>query len=146
MNLINTDAFVGKVEKDLGDLGEAKLYVEEDAKPVVLPARKIPIAIQGQVKQELDKLVERGILVPVKEPTEWVNQMAVVRKSSGCLRICLDTPTSKQSAEMSSGTDLPHLMMSCQISTRQSCSPKWMSKKRSGMCDKIKSRASSQRR
>ncbi|XP_052253072.1 uncharacterized protein K02A2.6-like [Dreissena polymorpha] len=83
-------AFVGEVEKDLGDLCEAKLYVEEDAKPVVLPARKIPIAIQGQVKQELDKLVERGILVPVKEPTEWVNQMAVVRKSSGCLRICLD--------------------------------------------------------
>ena len=92
MNLINinTDAFVGKVKKDLGDLGEAKLYVEEDAKPVVLPARKIPIAIQGQVKQELDKLVERGILVPVEEPTEWVNQMAVVRKSSGSLRICLD--------------------------------------------------------
>ena len=53
MNLINinTDAFVGKVEKDLGDLGEAKLNVEEDAKPVVLPARMILIAIQGQVKQ-----------------------------------------------------------------------------------------------
>ena len=81
---------MGEVEKDLSDLGEAKLYVEEDTKPVVLPARKIPIAIQGQVKQELDKLVERGILVPVEEPTEWVNQMAVVRKSSGSLRICLD--------------------------------------------------------
>ena len=92
MNLINinTDAFVGKVEKDLGDLVEAKLYVEEDAKPAVLLSRKIPIAIQDQVKTELDKLVERGILVPVEEPTEWVNQMAVVRKSTGSLRICLD--------------------------------------------------------
>ncbi|KAH3857155.1 hypothetical protein DPMN_099755 [Dreissena polymorpha] len=42
MNLINinTDAFVLKVEKDLGDLIEAKLYVEEVSQPVGLPAQK----------------------------------------------------------------------------------------------------------
>ena len=50
----------------------------------------ILIAIKSQVKAEIEHLTIRGILIPVSEPTEWVNQMAVVRKSNGQLRICLD--------------------------------------------------------
>ena len=42
------------------------------------------------MKDEIDSLVERGILLPVSEPKEWVNQMAVVQKSNGKLRICID--------------------------------------------------------
>jgi len=92
MNLvtINSEKFIGKVEKDLGDLGEVKLKVDSNATPKALPARNIPIAIKEQVKTEIDTLVERGILEPVSEPTEWVNQMAVVRKSNGKIRICID--------------------------------------------------------
>ena len=92
LNLIDirTDMFIGKVEKDLGDLGEVKLHIDDNAKPTVLPSRKIPLAIKEQVKFEIDTLVQRGILVPENEPTEWVNQMAIVRKSNGKLRICLD--------------------------------------------------------
>ena len=42
------------------------------------------------MKEELDRLVEKGVLVPVTEPTVWVSQMAVVHKPSGKLRICID--------------------------------------------------------
>jgi len=42
------------------------------------------------VKENIDRLVQRVILVPVDQPTSWVNQMAVVEKSSGKLRIYLD--------------------------------------------------------
>jgi hypothetical protein len=42
------------------------------------------------VKREIDKPLERNVLVSVTEPTEWVSQMAVVRKSNGKLRICID--------------------------------------------------------
>lgn len=87
---INSENFIGKVEKDLGDLGEVKLKVEDDATPKALPARNIPLAIKSKVKSEIDSLVERSILIPVTEPTEWVNQMAVVKKSNGQLRICID--------------------------------------------------------
>ena len=49
----------------------------EGVPPKVLPFRKVPIAIQDAVKEELDRLVNKGVLVPVTEPTKWVSQMAV---------------------------------------------------------------------
>ena len=33
--------------------------------------------------------MEIGVLVPVEGPTEWVSQMAVVKKPDGSLRICI---------------------------------------------------------
>jgi len=35
-------------------------------------------------------MVQRGILKPVTEPTEWVNQMAIAQKADGNIRICID--------------------------------------------------------
>lgn len=88
---IHEDRFVSKVETTtLGDLGEATLHVDETVPPKVLPCRKIPIALQDKVKQELDSLVDRGVLIPVSEPTKWVSQMAIVHKVKGKLRICID--------------------------------------------------------
>ena len=56
----------------------------------VLPCRKIPRTIEQSVKEELDRLAKKGLLVLVTEPTVWVSQMAVVHKPSGKLRICID--------------------------------------------------------
>ena len=42
------------------------------------------------MKEELNRLVEKGVLVSVTEPTEWVSQMAIVHKPNGKLRICID--------------------------------------------------------
>ena len=42
------------------------------------------------MKEELDRLVEKRLLVPVTEPTMWVSQMAVVHKPGGKLRRCID--------------------------------------------------------
>ena len=41
------------------------------------------------MNEELDRVVEKGVLVPVTEPTMWVSQMTVVHKPSGKLRICI---------------------------------------------------------
>ena len=89
---INKHAFIASVTKEsLGDLGEAKLRINPDARPRVLSCRRIPIALQEEVRQHVDELVERGVLVRVEEPTAWVTQMAVTRKESdGSLRICID--------------------------------------------------------
>ena len=48
------------------------------------------LAIEESVKEELDRLVGKGVLVPVTEPTVWDSQIAVVHKPSGKLRICID--------------------------------------------------------
>ena len=72
---IHSENLIHLVAKDLGDLGEVKLKIDKNATPKVLPARNIPIAIKEQVKAELDILEERGIIVPVSDPNEWVNQI-----------------------------------------------------------------------
>ena len=45
-----------------GELGAARLYTSQNAKPKVLPCRKIPFALTQRVKDELETLVKRGIL------------------------------------------------------------------------------------
>ena len=88
----NEENYIGKVEAstDLGDLGEVTLKLDNSSKPRQLPCRKIPFALQDSCKKELNTLVERGILAPVTEPTEWVSQMALAEKQNGKLRICID--------------------------------------------------------
>ena len=59
-------------------------------RPKILPWRKISLALQSKVKQELDNLVKRSVISTVNELTEWVSQTAVVKKSNGDLRISID--------------------------------------------------------
>ena len=90
---INKEKFIGEIKPEidpLGDLGEAELQVDAEVKPRTLPCRRVPFSLKTQVKEELDRLVDRGVLVPISEPTEWVSQMAIVQKSNGKLRICID--------------------------------------------------------
>ena len=78
---INEECFISQIKApQLGDLGEAILRIDNNAKPKVLPCREIPFAIEGSLNEELDRLVEKGVIVPVTESTMWVSQMAVVRK------------------------------------------------------------------
>lgn len=114
MNLItvNGEKFISKLnttsKSELGDLGEATLVIDSQIQPKTLPCRKLPLAIKDRVKAELDSLVDRGILIPVTTPTKWVNQMAVVHKANGKLRICLD-PQALNSALLREHYKLPVL-------------------------------------
>jgi hypothetical protein len=70
---VNNDRFIANVVvQEIGDLGVAILQVNDEVKPKTLPSRKLPLSLQDDVKREIDKLVERNVLVPVTEPTEWV--------------------------------------------------------------------------
>ena len=90
MITINSETFIGKIDRELGDIGHVKLKVDSSGTPKALPARNIPLAIRDQVQIELEHLSERNFLIPVTEPTEWVNQMVVVRKPNFKLRIYLN--------------------------------------------------------
>ena len=88
---IHEECFISHIKAaQLGDLGEATLGIDENAEQKVLPCRKIPLSIEDAGKEELDRLVEKDVLAPVAEPTEWVSQMAVVHTPSGKLRKCID--------------------------------------------------------
>ena len=93
MKLLHVDrnAFMANVSStELGDLGVTHLTVDEAVTPKALPSRTIPLALQADVKEELDRLVSIGVLEPVTEPTPWCSQMAVVKKPSGKIRVCID--------------------------------------------------------
>ena len=72
--------------------GEYHITVDPAVPPVVHvhPPRRVPEALRKPLKKELDSLVEQGILAKVTEPTDWVNSLVCVAKSTGTLWLCLD--------------------------------------------------------
>ena len=67
------------------------LHVDQNVKPVQMPVGKPPIALNEKCKMELERLVQRGIIAAVSEPTEWILSTVVVLKPNGKLRgVCLD--------------------------------------------------------
>ena len=86
-----SDDFADVFEKDIGTLqGEVHMQTDESVIPTVMPTRRIPIAVRPKLQEELNRLVKLGVIAPVEKPTPWVNQIVVVQKNSGELRICLD--------------------------------------------------------
>ena len=70
--------------------GELTLYLRDDIRPVVQPPRKIPHAMMGKLKMELERMESLGVIYPIQEPTDWVSSLVVQTKDNGKLRICLD--------------------------------------------------------
>lgn len=77
--------------KGLGCLKtRVNIKLREGCTPVGEPCRKIPFALHGKVKGELERMEQMGVITKVSEPTEWESSMVVVNKPNGKLRICLD--------------------------------------------------------
>ena len=65
----------GKVQEDYGDVFDAKqpgkllgnqhLTVDPSIKPVVMPSRRVPVAIRAKLGKELNRLVSLGVITPV---------------------------------------------------------------------------------
>ncbi|XP_053379955.1 uncharacterized protein LOC123555933 [Mercenaria mercenaria] len=90
---VNLKSYSGHTMKPIG-IGclpkKHHVEIEKDAKPVVNPPRNVPVKLRSRVKDELDRMLEEGIIVKENEPTDWVNNMVTVVKPNGSLRICLD--------------------------------------------------------
>ena len=70
--------------------GTDHIVTSADAQPVVHPPRRIPISLQGELYNEILRMIKLNIIVPVPEPMEWVNSIVAVEKPDGSLRSCLD--------------------------------------------------------
>lgn len=46
--------------------------------------------MKAEVKEQIDQLTKRSILIPVTEQTGCVSQMAITKTSNGSWRICLN--------------------------------------------------------
>ena len=80
------DVFTG-----IGCLDE-ECHIETDPSvtPIIHPPRRVPYALRDSLKSELDSLVDKGIIRPVTQPTDWVNSYVCVTKRDGRIRLCID--------------------------------------------------------
>ena len=77
--------------KGLGRMeGKLHLEVDDSVSPVVMPPRRVPVALKGKFKEELDRLIDVGVLTEVEGPTKWVSSAVVTAKSNGKVRVCID--------------------------------------------------------
>ena len=70
--------------------GEAKLLLKEDAVPCKDRPRKHPIHLKPKIKEVLDDMENQGVIRKVKGHADWHNNLVVVIKKDGSLRLCLD--------------------------------------------------------
>ena len=57
-------------------------------RPVRLAPYRIPQALQGQVRQELDEMLAHGIIE--RSTSDWASPLVIVRKKDSTLRLCVD--------------------------------------------------------
>ena len=59
-----------------------KFHLKPEHKPARHAPRKVPIYLEKSFKQEINSLVELGILEEVTEHTDWVNSYVIVEKDA----------------------------------------------------------------
>ncbi|XP_058827881.1 uncharacterized protein K02A2.6-like [Topomyia yanbarensis] len=82
----NSDVFEG-----LGKLpGTCTIVLKDNVVPSLHYKKRIPMSLHERLKTEPGTMEAQGIISPVDYPTDWVNNMQIVEKPNGTLRICLD--------------------------------------------------------
>lgn len=71
--------------------GSFKIQLIKDAKPVLHYKKRIPSSLTDKLKAELDTMLQDDIISRVDYPTDWVNNLQIIEKPNGKLRICLDS-------------------------------------------------------
>jgi hypothetical protein len=66
-----------------------KRKLKPDARPIKKKPYRLNLKYKEKVKQELDKMLEAGVIFPVEE-SEWISPMVIQPKKLGEIRICLD--------------------------------------------------------
>ena len=71
--------------------GEYHIKLMEGAQPYsVTTPRRIPLPLMPKVKEELKRLQNLGVIMPVDDPTDWCAPVVVIPKSNGQVRLCVD--------------------------------------------------------
>ncbi|XP_045537055.1 uncharacterized protein K02A2.6-like [Papilio machaon] len=66
-----------------------KLYLKDNSKPIFFKARPIAFALRDKVTEEIDRLVDLGVLKPI-DHSDYASPIVPVLKRNGSVRICAD--------------------------------------------------------
>lgn len=84
-----------------------KVQVNNTVQPVRQKLRRLPLSIREEVSEELNRLLQAGIIERV-DASEWVSPLVVARKRSGGIRLCVDLREPNKSVIMDC-YPLPHM-------------------------------------
>ena len=90
--VLSADQLVKKFHRVFSDgvgklPGEYHMTLDETAKPVQHPPRRVPVAIREHPRETLEDLERQEIVARVTTLTSWISSMVVVPKPNGPLRI-----------------------------------------------------------
>lgn len=68
----------------------AQIPIDKQAKPVALPLRKTPIALEEPIKEKIDDLLAKGIIEKSTKFSAWQSPLVFSTKPDGSVRICVD--------------------------------------------------------
>ena len=66
-----------------------KIELDPEVTPVIDAPCRVPIELQDQLKAQLEEIEQKGIIVKVSRPTDWINSLVVQEKENGELQGCL---------------------------------------------------------
>ncbi len=74
---------------DMGRTGLVKHTIDTgDQRPIWLPPRRLPITKQEIEKEEVQKMLGRGVIEPCQ--SSWASTVVLVTKKDGTTRFCVD--------------------------------------------------------
>jgi hypothetical protein len=65
------------------------IYIKEECRPIFQPQRRMNPNLKEIVKEELQKLLNAGLIYPISD-SEWVSPLVIVPKKNGKWRVCVD--------------------------------------------------------
>lgn len=94
IKLNDTEKFVQEniyVFEGLGKIpGECRILLKENSVPNLKYKKRIPDSLHGKLKEQLELMEAENVIAKVDYPTEWVNNLQIVEKPNGSIRLCLD--------------------------------------------------------
>lgn len=70
--------------------GECSIMLKENSVPQLKYRKRIPDSLHDKLREQLRAMEKDGIVSSVNYPTDWVNNLQIVEKPNGDIRLCLD--------------------------------------------------------
>lgn len=69
---------------------QLKIQVDNEVQPIAQAARRFPIAMEADVENAIQELLQKNIIERAEGPLTWVSPLVPIRKADGRIRLCVD--------------------------------------------------------
>ena len=73
----------------VGELGEIKNTLKSDAKPMKQRPYRLNPKYKEKIKEEINKMLQEGIIEPIKE-SEWISLIMIQEKKTRGIKLCVN--------------------------------------------------------